>query len=426
MLTKKGFSHLKNVFFSNSKHFKTRLLLLVFLPIIIIIYLIINQAYITYTTLKNTKSLENIVLTSTKVSSLVHETQKERGMSAGFLGANGKAFKQQLIAQQIVVDSKLKAVSSHILNMEKINFENSFNSYINKALTKTINIDKIRKLVLSRKFSFVKSIEYFNEINGLFLLAIGALPQLINDANISRQLIGYHAFLLVKESAGIERGVLTHVFYQDKIVNEHYVKFISLLAAQKSYLNLSMVISDKVIKEYYAAKLNRQAISEVDRIRQVAINRLDREHTYIDPNYWFIEATKKINLLKNVEDYSIAYVLNITQELAGKARNSLILSVILGGGVIFCIIAFSRQKFTDLTESFNVLLTRMKKHHQQKLDNFEQTIISFVDIIEKRDAYTAGHTRRVAYFSQLIASEMNYSDSDINRLQKAALLHDWY
>jgi len=47
-----------------------------------------------------------------------------------------------------------------------------------------------------------------------------------------------------------------------------------------------------------------------------------------------------------------------------------------------------------------------------------------IDMIEARDSYTAGHTKRVAHYCVLIAKEMNYSDKDIELLKNAAWLHD--
>ncbi|MFT7004035.1 MAG: two-component system sensor histidine kinase TtrS [Sulfurimonas sp.] len=60
----------------------------------------------------------------------------------------------------------------------------------------------------------------------------------------------------------------------------------------------------------------------------------------------------------------------------------------------------------------------------EKLSNYEETILAFVDIIEQRDSYTAGHTIRVAHYCGLIARHMNIKIEDIHKLEKAAILHD--
>ncbi|RLA79376.1 MAG: hypothetical protein DRG78_13075 [Epsilonproteobacteria bacterium] len=79
--------------------------------------------------------------------------------------------------------------------------------------------------------------------------------------------------------------------------------------------------------------------------------------------------------------------------------------------------------FQDITET----ILKQKETDALKskqIENYEQTIYTLVDIIEKRDSYTAGHTRRVAKYAVLIAKELNIDEKEIANLQKAAMLHD--
>jgi len=68
--------------------------------------------------------------------------------------------------------------------------------------------------------------------------------------------------------------------------------------------------------------------------------------------------------------------------------------------------------------------TALKQMELEKISNYEETILAFVDMIEQRDTYTAGHTIRVAQYCKKIALAMGVNSSDINRLEKAAILHD--
>ncbi|MEA2099925.1 MAG: response regulator [Campylobacterota bacterium] len=60
----------------------------------------------------------------------------------------------------------------------------------------------------------------------------------------------------------------------------------------------------------------------------------------------------------------------------------------------------------------------------EKIKNFEATILSFVEMIEDRDTYTAGHSQRVATYAKLIAQEMGQSEEDCELLYKAGIIHD--
>ena len=67
---------------------------------------------------------------------------------------------------------------------------------------------------------------------------------------------------------------------------------------------------------------------------------------------------------------------------------------------------------------------KIQRLESEKSKNQEQIIHSMVGMIESRDTYTAGHTKRVAYYCELIAKEMGYKDEEIELLKKSAWLHD--
>ena len=60
----------------------------------------------------------------------------------------------------------------------------------------------------------------------------------------------------------------------------------------------------------------------------------------------------------------------------------------------------------------------------ERTANYQETIFTFVNMIEQRDTYTAGHTERVARYCQKIAKAMGIGEREIENLYKAAILHD--
>lgn len=67
---------------------------------------------------------------------------------------------------------------------------------------------------------------------------------------------------------------------------------------------------------------------------------------------------------------------------------------------------------------------KSKSFFNEKVRNFEESIYSFVDMMERRDRYTAGHSKRVAKYASLIAEKMNFSQDDVNLIFRAGMLHD--
>ena len=108
---------------------------------------------------------------------------------------------------------------------------------------------------------------------------------------------------------------------------------------------------------------------------------------------------------------------------------------VYGVVIIFCSrnSGFNKEEIKILQNMAHDMNNAIHTHKQQgeilkmekeKTSNYEETILAFVNIIEQRDTYTAGHTIRVANYCSLIAHEMDFSREDIVTLEKAAILHD--
>jgi PAS domain S-box-containing protein/putative nucleotidyltransferase with HDIG domain len=87
---------------------------------------------------------------------------------------------------------------------------------------------------------------------------------------------------------------------------------------------------------------------------------------------------------------------------------------------------FEEKKITGLVVVFRdkTNQNRIISLEKEKIKNQEQIIHSMVGMIESRDSYTAGHTKRVAYYCEMIARDMGCREEDIELLKKAAWLHD--
>lgn len=82
------------------------------------------------------------------------------------------------------------------------------------------------------------------------------------------------------------------------------------------------------------------------------------------------------------------------------------------------------DEFAELVEGFNMMIEGLKEREErngQLLDSYFATLAAALDA---RDAYTAGHSLRVAEYSVLIGRKGGLNETDIDLLRKTALLHD--
>ncbi|HJP37235.1 MAG TPA: nitrate- and nitrite sensing domain-containing protein [Gammaproteobacteria bacterium] len=89
---------------------KKKLTLLLLTPLVGLLFFSGKGTLEHSATVSDTKQLQTLSELSVNLSGLVHELQKERGASAGYLGSKGEKFGKELTAQHKEADSKNEAL----------------------------------------------------------------------------------------------------------------------------------------------------------------------------------------------------------------------------------------------------------------------------------------------------------------------------
>ena len=79
--------------------------------------------------------------------------------------------------------------------------------------------------------------------------------------------------------------------------------------------------------------------------------------------------------------------------------------------------------FATLASQAGIAIENAKLYDHLK-ESFITTVHALAETIEKRDPYTAGHTKRVMDYSLIIARSLKLPEKDMSRLKLASILHD--
>ncbi len=281
---------------------KAKLLLLVGVFVLYALFIstkLLTQEFRTY---NNASKLKSSVALSIKISNVVHELQKERGRSAGFLGSGGKRFVQEIKEQYRLSDQKIEELKRFVNADEFFDIPADIQKKIVEELQLLQKIPQIRERVLALQISTKEAIDFYTRINTKFLKTIGDISKKSDEAVIARELIAYDDFLLSKERAGIERAVLSATFANNAFLPGFFVKFIRLISEQKAFLDAFSVAAPQKFITLYKKVAAAAVFSEVKRMENIALQKAEVGNFGIEPEYWFDTITKKINLLKSVEN----------------------------------------------------------------------------------------------------------------------------
>lgn len=82
------------------------------------------------------------------------------------------------------------------------------------------------------------------------------------------------------------------------------------------------------------------------------------------------------------------------------------------------------DEFSHLFSGFNHMVEAINLRDQKNVQLLDQFFAVVAGTLDARDPYTAGHSKRVAEYSVMIARQCKWSLEEIDLLNKAALLHD--
>ena len=330
---------------------KQKLILIMLIPLFVVILLAAKLAVDSFSSSRNLQSLDKVVILSIKIGNLVHETQKERGMTAGFLGSKGEKFSSELPTQRSVVDEKLKELNGFLNTFDKTAYSEEFLENLNSGLKKLQDISNIRSGVSAFNINASVAIDYYTDTNRLLLNVIGTITKLSNSAKVSQELVSYMNFLLSKERAGIERAVGTNTFAKNSFGEGMKAKFYTLVAEQNAYMDAFLKVSSLEMADFYKKTFQGESISEVEKMRKVALYSDIDSNFSIDANYWFKQMTEKINILKKIEEHISQSLINtIEKEMDIASHNMIVYGLLSAFGVALTMILARTIAFTILID----------------------------------------------------------------------------
>ena len=240
------------------------------------------------------------------INDLIHELQKEGGLSAGYISSQKKEFLTKLLIQRKITDEKLKILQKNLLLNDKF-----YNIYLNNALNKLKTIATVRQEIDSKQLHATKIIKYFSYINNNLLNHISYFLTISTESEISKMIFSYINLLKAKENSGIERAVLNSAFASGTMSDKYYRWFSSLYSTQQTYLdNFKNSINPKHLK-YFNNKMNNPVIDKIQKLREIAFSRVVKSKIISDIKniigYGGLIHNFKNYLLRDDEKYAVKF-----------------------------------------------------------------------------------------------------------------------
>ncbi len=339
---------------------KNKLLLLMLIPSALIMFFASSLVLEKWTIKQDVAKVKKLSQLSSQVSLLIHQTQKERGASAGFVGSNGVKFKQKLADQRELTSRQKEEFLTFIKSFKFSDFPNTLKIGTDKLLGDLNRLDEVRGRVSALNINLKDTVAYFTNMNKKMLNVLADNAKNSPQNDITKVLSAYFVFLQAKEKAGVERAVMSGVFAEDSFTPKSLHQFLGLTGAQDAFINSFIGFAPDELINFYKGKMNTNAVKEVLRLRNIAIEKSVEGGFGIDPVYWFDTITKKINILKEIDDEIAKHLDEHIEVFDSVVSQSVILHSILAIIAILFNVIFAIFLIRGMNSSISKLRTKIE------------------------------------------------------------------
>lgn len=259
---------------------------------------------------------------------LIHELQKERGQSVGFLSSGGDAqFAQLLARQRGLTDARLTPFRGLVESVDWTSVDPVLNEMIQRVVGALGEIERHRRQVDGQQLTVPQNIQYYTVIIDDLITVFAQMTKQPIESELLVAITTYQNLVQAKEKAGLERAVGGNLFNRGGFDPALHVRYLDLLARENAYLTEFRRIAQPEVRALYDRTVRGPAVDTYRQWREILVTVGETGDTQgINGATWFQKATVRIDQMKTVEDQLAEQLRVMTDTRADRALFFLILS----------------------------------------------------------------------------------------------------
>ena len=316
---------LSGCIFLSLMSFYAKMIAMLAAPLVVLLAFVAGGAFEKLQMSRNVAEITRLSAYAVELGKLVHELQKERGRSSGFLASGGARFGEELEAQRAVTNQAAASAREARVQRPVEASSTDMDAIVGAADEALSDLTPLRARVTSRSLSPSDAVRSYTAMIDALLAAAAKLPDHCMDARLSRSLRAYAAFLVLEEQTGLERAALSAAFARDELDGEDLKDVYFALAKQEAAAATFAASARRDHGQRLERLASDPAVVEAGRMQAVALALTRQGGFGVDPEAWFGAATAKLERLFAIESSLAQELKSEAQAVARSARSGLAL-----------------------------------------------------------------------------------------------------
>jgi len=355
---------------------KTKFTIAMVISVIIMLFLGGLNILHTFNNIYKDSQLNRKIEFGRQIANVLHEMQKERGISSGFLTDYGHFDWNSLEQQRKKTDGAIQKLRAYYRDKKTPLYSPEIQKKICDRLGK---LEAIRHTVIAGTKNLNQVLAQYTEINTFLLETIADIATEGSSTRINRNLMAYSHFLFLQEYLGLERAQGVILLAPGKKSAKMFARFSDLIALKREHKRLLIHYADPALKKVFLP-----IVKEADTQKILALEPLILYHGFkqdssllspqhwvdllsagrsvdVAPKAWFDLLSRKMERLEGISRHAEDQIVHeITQEL-NRAQKWFVITIILVGLSLLVL---------ALTAIFFLRLHKMERQQRTILDKY--------------------------------------------------------
>jgi methyl-accepting chemotaxis protein len=258
---------------------------------------------------------------SVTLGELLHELQRERGISAVYIGSGGRKMAAELTEQRRLTD-QARTTADDFFSAHAAELPRAATDGVGKLTEALQGLSGARAAADGLATPGPQVSAYYTATNETLLLARVALAGAIREAKLTRLADAYTFLSRAKEQVGVGRALLASVFSADRFTGQQVQSTVAAMARRDAYLAAFGVRATPATAALFSELMREPPVAEAARMEGLALQRADTGRFGVEPTAWYDAVTDKINLMKRVEDAQASELTTAAAEIRDAARRA--------------------------------------------------------------------------------------------------------
>ncbi|WP_082015725.1 methyl-accepting chemotaxis protein [Leisingera sp. ANG-M7] len=292
------------------------------------------------------------------MSSLVHNLQLERGLSASYLESADSSPPEKLVKVRQENDAKMAAYLEEISHIDPASLPSESAEAIAFAKSELARKKDIRQKIDTHSLKLEQLIAYYTNLNEALIQTGLAMAKGIDDPLISQEAVALSFFMRAIDAAGLERAAGAVGFKHGWKPEDREAFFADhelFKERLSTFKNFATAEDRDAVKDLFSDP----AMKKFDGMRESILHGSAGEAVTAED--WFAAATKAIEVLQKKE---VLLIEHLERDMAAfDAHNKLMLTemAIFAAVMLGLVLLFSAVIARDMTRNLSILNVALKK-----------------------------------------------------------------